>query len=346
VALELTLRMDQGRLPLGNQGARLLDLGWSRPRLELIDIRILDSDLATPGKSASLDREIVTGTIAPSQQPPSGLATLEISPSPAGTPGVDDRATLDIPDVEMPAVDPELTPEKPAPSIRATLPVEISVPPPELPPVIVALPAGLDFAAEIVARSDEGLALARLAERERNDIRAAYEANQNRPFWIDGRGWSPAAQTLVTQIGRAGDDGLRPSDYPLPVFEASNRGSLAEADIRLSALAVLYARDAQGKAGPGGNVKKIEASGGVAVKSKDQVASADKAIVDMDTQIASLSGNVSVSQGNNIITGCQITINMKTNNIDVKPCDDTGGGSGRVKVLIDRATGTKPVAKQ
>ena len=210
------------------------------------ELLILDSDIATPGKSVSLDREIVTGTIAPSQQPPSGLATLEISPSPAGTPGVDDRATLDIPDVEMPAVDPELTPEKPAPSIRATLPVEISVPPPELPPVIVALPAGLDFAAEIVARSDEGLALARLAERERNDIRAAYEANQNRPFWIDGRGWSPAAQTLVTQIGRAGDDGLRPSDYPLPVFEASDRGSLAEADIRLSALAVLYARDARG----------------------------------------------------------------------------------------------------
>jgi lipopolysaccharide export system protein LptA len=116
--------------------------------------------------------------------------------------------------------------------------------------------------------------------------------------------------------------------------------------MRTKNLKVLYARDAQGKAGPGGNVKKIEASGGVAVKSKDQVASADKAIVDMDTQIASLSGNVSVSQGNNIITGCQITINMKTNNIDVKPCDDTGGGSGRVKVLIDRATGTKPVAKQ
>jgi lipopolysaccharide export system protein LptA len=114
--------------------------------------------------------------------------------------------------------------------------------------------------------------------------------------------------------------------------------------MRTKSLKVLYARDAKGKAGPGGNVKKIEASGGVAVQSNDQVASADKAIVDMETQIASLSGNVSVSQGNNIITGCLITINMKTNNIDVKPCGDTG--SGRVKVLIDRATGTKPVAKQ
>jgi lipopolysaccharide export system protein LptA len=107
--------------------------------------------------------------------------------------------------------------------------------------------------------------------------------------------------------------------------------------MRTKNLRVHYSRDSNGKAGPGGNVKKIEASGGVAVQSNDQVASADKATVDMETQIASLSGNVSVSQGNNIITGCLITINMKTNNIDVKPCSKESG-SGRVKVLIDRAT--------
>ena len=39
---------------------------------------------------------------------------------------------------------------------------------------------------------------------------------------------------------------MRPTDYPLPVFEASDKASLAEADLKLSALAVLYARDARG----------------------------------------------------------------------------------------------------
>jgi lipopolysaccharide export system protein LptA len=167
------------------------------------------------------------------------------------------------------------------------------------------------------------------------------------------------APALAQTFGGA-FDGMSNSDEPIQI--EADRLEVADKDgtavfsgnvavtqgstlMRTKNLKVLYARDSQGKAGPGGNVKKIEASGGVAVQSNDQVASADKAIVDMDSQIASLSGNVSVSQGNNIITGCLITINMKTNNIDVKPCGNTGG-SGRVKVLIDRATGTKPAAKQ
>lgn len=107
--------------------------------------------------------------------------------------------------------------------------------------------------------------------------------------------------------------------------------------LKTDRLKVYYGRDAQGQTGPGGNVRKIEAQGKVAVRSGDQVASAEQAEVDMESQIASLSGNVSVSQGNNIITGCTVTIDMKTNDIDVKPCK-TGGG-GRIKVLIDRTAG-------
>ncbi len=118
---------------------------------------------------------------------------------------------------------------------------------------------------------------------------------------------------------------------------AVNQGSTL---LKTDRLRVVYSRDSGGKAGPGGNVKQIEATGRVAVRSNDQVASAEKATVNMETQMASLSGNVSVSQGNNIITGCLVTINMKTNNIDVKPCQNTQTG-GRVKVLIDRAPGTK-----
>jgi lipopolysaccharide export system protein LptA len=168
-----------------------------------------------------------------------------------------------------------------------------------------------------------------------------------------------AAGALAQTFGGA-FDGMSNSDEPIQIeadrLEVADKNGTAVFSgnvsvtqgstlMRTKNLKVLYARDAKGKAGPGGNVKKIEASGGVAVQSNDQVASADKAIVDMDSQIASLSGNVSVSQGNNIIMGCLITIDMKTNNINVKPCGDSGG-SGRVKVLIDRATGTKPAAKQ
>lgn len=97
-----------------------------------------------------------------------------------------------------------------------------------------------------------------------------------------------------------------------------------------SRLFVEYTRDTDGRAGPGGNVSRIEASGGVAVRSRDQHASAERAEVDMRTQIAKLTGDVAVSQGNNVIKGCVVTVDMKTNNIDVKPC------GGRVRVLIDQ----------
>jgi len=104
--------------------------------------------------------------------------------------------------------------------------------------------------------------------------------------------------------------------------------------MKTSKLLVYYAKDSQGNAGPGGNVQRIEATGGVAVRSKDQHASANKAVVNMVTQIATLNGNVAVSQGTNIIEGCLVTVNMKTNDINVEPC---AGKSDRVRVLIDRA---------
>lgn len=203
-------------------------------------------------KHDARDGDIATGTIAPSARP-EGLATRDAPISAAATSGVDDRPTLlDIPEIEMPPADPALVPAarpQVAPvqePLRSAAPSELVIPPPDLPAVVVSLPPGSEFAADIVNRSAAALALPRLSERERADIAAAYLSHENRPFWIDGKGWSEGARRLVAQLERAGEDGLRPTDYPLPIFEASDKGSLAEADVRLSALAVLYARDARG----------------------------------------------------------------------------------------------------
>lgn len=191
---------------------------------------------------------MVTGTVAPSARPHGSLATPELPSIPAATPGVaDEPLTLDIPAIELPPSDPALTPSfktqgAPEP-LRSAEPL---VGPTEQQKAVAALPPGSEFAADIAARAAEALALPRLAERERAEILAAYQANENRPLWIDGKGWSEAGLRLTARLGRAGEDGLRPTDYPLPAFEASDKGSLAEADVRLSALAVLYARDARG----------------------------------------------------------------------------------------------------
>ncbi len=195
------------------------------------------ADVAPP------EHGMVTGAVTPSSRPQGSLAVPEL---PAATVAAPDLpVTLDIPEIELPPADPALVaPRKAEPALRTAVPL---IAPPELPRVVVDLPpASSELAAQIVARATEALALPRLGERERNEILAAYEANGHKPLWIDGKGWSTAGLRLTETLGRAGEDGLRPGDYPLPAFEASDKGSLAEADVRLSALAVLYARDARG----------------------------------------------------------------------------------------------------
>ena len=125
----------------------------------------------------------------------------------------------------------------------------------------------------------------------------------------------------------------------IAVFSGNVAVNQGTTQLKTDRLRVQYSRDGGGNAGPGGNVRTIEATGRVAVRSGDQFATAEKAVVNMESQIANLSGNVSVSQGNNIIEACVVTIDMRTNDIDVQPCPKKDGGTGRVKVLIDRTAG-------
>lgn len=203
---------------------------------------------ATAGVQSAPDAGMVTGTVSPSSLPPGGLATLEVPAAAATTPGVDDEpVALDIPAIELPPPDPALIPAARPPAEPGPLrAVEPLVPLPEMPKLAVDVPAGFAFAGEIVAHAAEAVALPRLGERERAEILAAYQAHENRPFWIDDKGWNEAGRRIVAQLERAGEEGLHPQDYPLPAFEVSDRAKLAEADVRLSALAVLYARDSRG----------------------------------------------------------------------------------------------------
>lgn len=119
------------------------------------------------------------------------------------------------------------------------------------------------------------------------------------------------------------------------VFEGNVAVNQGTTLLKTSKLKVYYMRDAKTDT-PGGNVKKIEATGKVAVRSGDQVATADSAVVDMQAQIATLDGNVTVSQGVNILTGCKLRINMATNAANLSPCS-----SGRVQMVFTPGSGKK-----
>jgi lipopolysaccharide export system protein LptA len=57
---------------------------------------------------------------------------------------------------------------------------------------------------------------------------------------------------------------------------------------------------------------RIEAGGGVFVRSKDQTVTGKTAVVNMDTNTITVSGNVVLSQGGNVLTGSQLVVNLAT----------------------------------
>ena len=110
-----------------------------------------------------------------------------------------------------------------------------------------------------------------------------------------------------------------------------------ELSLRSSTMVVHYMSDAQGQGSPAaglggaGDIERIEASGGVRVRSGEQVATGDRATFDMATEIVTLSGDrVVLTDAGNVITGCRLVVALKTGDATVEPCQ-----SGRVSILLD-----------
>jgi len=88
--------------------------------------------------------------------------------------------------------------------------------------------------------------------------------------------------------------------------------------------------------GPKGaqDIRKIEAHGGVTVGTKDQNATGDDAIYDLQSKTIKLIGNVIVSQGQNVIHGESVVVDTVTGNARVESSEGGGTVPGRVRALI------------
>ncbi len=88
------------------------------------------------------------------------------------------------------------------------------------------------------------------------------------------------------------------------------------------------------------NIRRIEARGGVTVITKDQNASGDTGIYDLKSKTITFSGNVVVSQGQNVIHGEKVVVDTATGYARVELGSSNGGagagvpGPGRVRALI------------
>ncbi|WP_457103760.1 L,D-transpeptidase family protein [Methylobacterium sp. P5_C11] len=179
---------------------------------------------------------LLTGTLASAGAPRAETVSLDQPPAdapasqplmPAAPAGPPDSVSTALPDYK-----PETSPAEPATAPAAAAPVAPTDP----------------LGAAIFARvSDSAPLLLRLTGKERDAIRAFYEARAYKPLWIAGGTWSETAKAVSARLAAAADDGLDGRAYPTPTLaDKPDEKAVADADLRLSAAAVLYARDARG----------------------------------------------------------------------------------------------------
>jgi lipopolysaccharide export system protein LptA len=106
---------------------------------------------------------------------------------------------------------------------------------------------------------------------------------------------------------------------------------VAQGDMTLQAanMTVFYKTGAKSIAAGGSDIDRIEVSGNVKLATKSQQASGDSGNINMVTEVLELNKNVVLTEGGNVFTGCQLTVQMKSGLANLKSCGT------RVKILID-----------
>jgi len=156
------------------------------------------------------------------------------------------------------------------------------------------------------------------------------------------------SNSRMTGLKLSGDKPIQIESDKLEVRDADSIAiftgnvSVVQGDtlMKSGVMTVHYAKsDAGGSGGtsssiaPGAsNIEKIDVDGKVYVKSQQQVATGDKGTFDMKTEVMVLTGKeVVLTEGENVIVGCKLTVQMQTGAAQLDGCGD---GGGRVKMLL------------
>ncbi len=91
--------------------------------------------------------------------------------------------------------------------------------------------------------------------------------------------------------------------------------------------------------GPGGQqrIKKLEARGGVVVTQKNETATGDLGLFDMQANTVTLTGNVVMTQGQNVLRGDRLVVDLTSG---VSRVESGKNGQGRVQGLFLPGNGT------
>lgn len=165
------------------------------------------------------------------------------------------RVELDQASVSPPADTPAATTASAEPRVAPAIVESIATPPatdsaPVTAPAASAeTPASPPAASPIIEAVRLKLAKnAAIAKDERQALQSHYGAAAAAPLWVTDSAISPRGKAMAAEITRAGDWGLRASDFDVTAPQATNPtpDQLADAELRLSLAALKYARHARG----------------------------------------------------------------------------------------------------
>jgi lipopolysaccharide export system protein LptA len=108
------------------------------------------------------------------------------------------------------------------------------------------------------------------------------------------------------------------------------------------------AKSAQKTGGPGGGqqIKRAEAKGDVLVTQKDQTAKGEFGVFDVKSNTVTLTGNVVVTQGTNVLRGERMLVNLTTGVSTVESGQSKSGERQRVEGLFNPSSTPQPTAAQ
>lgn len=149
-----------------------------------------------------------------------------------------------------------------------------------------------------------------------------------------------SAESRLTGLRLNGNEPIEIESDKLEVKEAENKavftGNVSVTQgptvLQSGVMTVFYAKDGGSAATGSSNIERLEVDGSVYVKSDKQVATGDSGVFDMKTEVLVLSGKeVVLSEGNNVLRGCKLTVQMKTGRAQVDGCSK----GGRVQMKLD-----------
>ena len=180
------------------------------------------------------------------------------------------------------------------------------------------------------------------------------------PVLLSGPALAQKEAAPVGVLGGRGKDPIKIDADRLDVFDRENKAVFAgnvvavqgDATIRCSSLSVHYKRARKEEAPKEGEpqpektpasmaengIQRVECAGPVTVVQKDQVATGDNAVFDQVAKRVVLTGNVVLSQCQNVTRGSRLVYDMGTGRANMDP-----GANGRVSAMF--VPGEKAEAK-